>query len=438
MRAVTAIIVGAGHRAQVYANFAEIAPDQLRIVGVADPNADRRQALAVRFGFDETMCFESAEALARNGRLADAVINGTMDEFHVSTSIPLLKVGYDILLEKPMAIHEKEMNQLYQAAKTYKNRVMICHVLRYANFYHQIKEQLIAGSIGEIISISATEHVDYHHTAVSYVRGKWGNKKEAKSSMLLAKCSHDIDLLIWLKGIAPAKVSSFGSDFQFDEKKKPEGAGTRCLVDCKIEPHCRYSARKHYIESDARRSFYVWSGLDSRDALTEAEQVQSLQTSNIHGRCVWDCNHDNVDHQTVMLQFVDGSNATLQMVGGAAREERTIHIVGTTGEISGRFEDNSFVLRHIDLTAPGGYTEEVIDVNALTDATAESGRHGGGDNKLVADFVKILNGSKPSISATTLEDSIYGHLTVFCADMAMEEERVIRLADHLPAGFDQA
>lgn len=430
MTAVTAIIVGAGHRAQVYAEYAQTAPDQLKIVGVADPDAKRRQQLAERFGFSDEMCFENAEELAARGRLADVIINGTMDQDHVATSIPLLAVGYDMLLEKPMAIDEEEMFRLYEAACRNESKVMICHVLRYANFYREIKEALLRHEIGDIISIAATEHVNYHHTAVSYVRGKWGNKHESKSSMLLAKCSHDVDLLIWLMGDTPTKVSSFGSDVQFAEHKKPLGAGKRCLVDCEIEASCRYSARKHYIESSAKRSYYVWGDSDSREQMTVEDQVLSLQTDNIHGRCVWDCNHDNVDHQTVMLQFMGGQNATLQMVGGAAKSERDIHIVGTTGEIEGLFEDESFVIRRLDHLSDTGYTEERVEVGL---DSKRSGGHGGGDHALVQDFISLIQGEAVSASLTTLEDSIYGHLAVFCADLAMEEERVIRLGERLPA-----
>ena len=130
MTAVTAIIVGAGHRAQVYAEYAQTAPDQLKIVGVADPDAKRRQQLAERFGFSDEMCFENAEELAARGRLADVIINGTMDQDHVATSIPLLAVGYDMLLEKPMAIDEEEMFRLYEAACRNESKVMICHVVR--------------------------------------------------------------------------------------------------------------------------------------------------------------------------------------------------------------------------------------------------------------------------------------------------------------------
>ena len=107
---------------------------------------------------------------------------------------------------------------------------MICHVLRYAPFYVAVKERLLAGEIGDIINIQATEHVSYHHLAVSFVRGKWGNEEKCGAPMLLAKCCHDMDLIMWLKsGVAPRQVASFGSDFQFDPAKKPGSAGKRCL-----------------------------------------------------------------------------------------------------------------------------------------------------------------------------------------------------------------
>lgn len=106
---ITAIIVGAGHRALLYSTYALENPQALKIVGVADPDPIRRRKTAEMHGFGEDMCFESAEALAERPRLADAVINGTMDTQHVKTAVPLLRRGYDMLLEKPFAVNEDEM-----------------------------------------------------------------------------------------------------------------------------------------------------------------------------------------------------------------------------------------------------------------------------------------------------------------------------------------
>ena len=109
---ITAIIVGAGHRSIVYARYAKTHPERFRIVGVADPDADRRKMVQKMFDLPDSMLFESAEALAAKGKLADAVINGTMDQQHVDTSVPLLAAGYDMLLEKPFAITEEEVRVL--------------------------------------------------------------------------------------------------------------------------------------------------------------------------------------------------------------------------------------------------------------------------------------------------------------------------------------
>ena len=103
MKPLDVVIVGAGHRSLTYASLAEKDPTAIRVVGVADPIALRREQTAKRFGFGADRCFETAEQLAAQPRFADAAINGTMDQHHVPTSLPLLEAGYDILLEKPFA-----------------------------------------------------------------------------------------------------------------------------------------------------------------------------------------------------------------------------------------------------------------------------------------------------------------------------------------------
>ena len=120
---VTAIIVGAGHRAMVYSKLALTNPELLKIVGVADPNPVRRKHCMEKFGFSEDMCFENAQELAKKGKLADTIINGTMDEQHIETSIPLLNAGYDMLLEKPFAVNEEEMRELVDCAKKNNSKV---------------------------------------------------------------------------------------------------------------------------------------------------------------------------------------------------------------------------------------------------------------------------------------------------------------------------
>ncbi|HUT24961.1 MAG TPA: hypothetical protein VM492_11510, partial [Sumerlaeia bacterium] len=138
----------------------------------------------------------------------------------------------------------------------------------------------------------------------------------------------------------------------------------------------------------------------------------------------WKMDMDIVDHQSVTIEFEDGSTATHNMVGGTARPSRAIHLIGASGEIQGVLEESRFAIRHVDLRPGREYSEEVVDLNAQGDL---GGGHGGGDERLVADFVRVLRGEKPSLSTTSLEDSVHGHLIGFCADRAMEERRVVEV-----------
>lgn len=421
---VTAVVVGAGHRSVLYASYALKHPDQLKIVGVVDPNEHRARQLAEQHGFSMDHWHRSCEELVRQGKLADAAINGTMDSLHVSTSLPLLRAGYDLLLEKPVATSAADVRRLLEVARQYKRTVMVCHVLRYAPFYMEIRKRVAAGEVGEILSIRTTEHVSFHHMATAFIRGKWASQQQCESSMLMSKCSHDMDVLMWMKsGAAPQWVSSFGSLMYFKPEHAPKGAGKRCLKDCRIEKTCPYSAKTMYVDR-AFWPFYAWETVEHLGALTKAQQLKSLREDNPYGRCVWHCDNDVVDHQVVSIEFTDGSTASHNMIGGTAKALRQIHIIGTHGEIEGEMETGVFHVRHADLRGKHKhkeYAEEKVNVNVSSDG------HGGGDWLLVEDFVRVLRGQQPSLSTTHLQDSIHGALVGFAADKSRVTYKAVKV-----------
>lgn len=421
---VTAVIVGAGHRAFVYSELAKTNPDLLKIVGVADPNPVRRKKAMEYFGFSEDMCFNSAQALAEKGRLADAVINGTMDEQHLETAIPLLNAGYDMLLEKPFAVCEEDMRQIVDCAKKNNSKVMICHVLRYTPFYYAIKERIVNGEIGDIINIQMTEHVSYHHLSTSYIRGKWANSDKCHTTMLLAKCCHDIDLMMWfMSETKPVSISSFGSKFQFKPENAPANAGTICMKDCPLVDECVYSTKRLYIDHPDRWSFYVWDALEGIENPTIDDKIALMKTDNPYARCIYKCDNNVVDHQSVLVNFASGATGTHNMVGGSAEPRRNIHIIGTKGEIFGNFEESKFTVLKIN-PSPDAHNEECdveeIDLRVTGDMVGAYGGHGGGDERLAEDFVKFIRGEQPSLACTSIFDSVAGHLCVYLADKSRE------------------
>ena len=425
-RQITAIILGAGNRsANVYASLALSHPERLRIVGLVDPDPVRLGLIREKYQVPQENCFADVSELVMREKFADVVINGTMDELHVQTSLPVLEKGYDLLLEKPFAVNEEEMQLLVDTANRLGRKVYICHVLRYTPFYTSIKRSLLRGDIGEIISIEMCEHVSYHHMAVSYVRGKWRSEKLCHAPMLLAKSCHDIDLMMWFVRRKPEAVASFGGEFQFGPDRKPAGAGSRCMADCPHSRECPFTAEGNYLTDPNRWAQYVWKCLEGEENVTLERKRESLRTDNPYGRCVWDFERDgNVDHQSVMVRFEGGVTGVFNMVGGSARPERNIHIIGTRGEIKGNFEDQKYILRRIAPFAPSGYEEEVISLDEQGDTTGALGGHGGGDLRLVEDFLDAICGEEASISATEINDSTISHRVVFKAMRAMVRDGI--------------
>ncbi len=423
---VTAIIVGGGHRSFTYAQLALEDPTALKIVGIADPNPDRRKKAREMFGFSEDYCFETAQQLAAVPKFADAIINGTMDHQHIETSLPLLSVGYDMLLEKPFAVNMQEMQQLLQTVKKYGNKVMICHVLRYSPFYRSVKEKIRTGVLGDIINIQTSEFVSYHHLSTSYVRGKWGNSDLCKTSMLLAKCCHDIDILMWLMGdTMPSSVSSFGSIFQFKPENAPANAGNRCLVDCPLVDTCDFSAKRIYLDHPRRWAMYVWDALEGLDhEPTMEDKANLLKGNSPYGKCIYKSGNNVVDHQSVLFNFSNGATATHNMVGGTARSTRTIHVVGTKGEMYGDFEGGSLHLQTIETESPTGYKYEDVPLDTFSEDS-----HGGGDIGLIRDFVNYIRDGIQSVECTAIENSVAGHLAVFLADKSMAENGTPQIFD---------
>ncbi len=409
------VVVGGGHRSVFYSELAVIDPTMLKVVGIADPDKNRRKMFADKFSIPEEHQFLTAEELAEYPKFADAVINGTMDHIHVDTTIPLLKAGYDVLLEKPFAINEEEARHLVKVANEYNRKVMVCFVLRYAPFYREIKKRISAGEIGDIINIQTSEYVSYHHMSTSHVRGKWNNSDRCHTSMLLAKCCHDLDIMTWMMGEdKPVSVSSFGSNIQFRPENAPENSGTRCLVDCPLVDTCLYSAKRIYLDHPDRWSFYVWDKLEHIENPTIEMKAELLKTSP-YGVCAYKSDNNVVDHQSVLVNFKSGATGTHNMIGGAARGLRKIHITGTTGEIFGNCEDGVFTVSKINPAPEHEHDDEVVDVKVGDDS------HGGGDIKLAEDFVRYVRDNEMSISCTSIETSLLGHLVVFLADKSMAE-----------------
>ncbi|MBP8954981.1 MAG: gfo/Idh/MocA family oxidoreductase, partial [Armatimonadetes bacterium] len=93
------------------------------------------------------------------------------------------------------------------------------------------------------------------------------------------------------------------------------------------------------------------------------------------------------------------------------------------GEIQGVMEEGKFVIRRPDTRAGHEFAEESVDL------AVSGAMHGGGDLRLVGDFVRVVRGEEPSISCTNVMDSVNGHLVAFAADISMLEQRMVAIQE---------
>lgn len=387
----------------------------VEIVAAAEPIRERREYFAQTYGLRPDQCFETAEEFFAHPRMAEVAFICTQDQQHYAHTMSALNKGYDILLEKPISNVPEHCLTIAQEARRLGRTVVVCHVLRYTPFYQKIKETIQSGRIGQVISLHQFEDVGWGHYAHSFVRGLWNNSDNT-SPMILAKCCHDLDIILWLIGENCRRVSSFGELTNFREENAPEGSALYCSDDCRARESCPYDAQKIYFSDQ-------WRWAQGAVALNPTdEKVENALKDGRYGRCVYHCNNNVVDHQVVNMEFDQGITASLTMCGFTSRMTREIKVMGTLGEISGDMEKNKIFIRVF------GQPDEQIDVTTLS--TDLSG-HGGGENRLLRDLFHLTEGIVPAASAlTSIDKSVQSHVMAFAAERSrLENGRMVELQE---------
>ena len=396
---VTIVAIGAGNRTNKYLEYAIRNPDRMKLVGVAELNDIRRHAVASKFGLKPEECFADYERFFENPVPADAILIGTPENMHFEPCMKAIEAGYNVLLEKPIAQSLPECCRIAEAARRKGVIVGVCHVLRYHPYFIKIKEIVDSGQLGEIISISHLAAVGLDRTTHGFVRGMW-RREEITNPMLISKCCHDIDFLLWLTEARCRKLSSFGSLRWFRAENAPKGSTPRC-IDCPLEKECPYSAVDLYYN---RRDWI--SNFDVPEGATLDEVILRQLRTGDYGRCVFRCDNDVVDHQVVSMRFAGGATATFTMSAFTAKCYRSIKVMGTMGEIEGDMDANVLYLRKF------GQPEQVLDLGTIPDRFAG---HGGGD-ALMMDYVCELIAAGGAEGLTSVDASVESHVMALAAE----------------------
>jgi hypothetical protein len=322
--------------------------------------------------------------------------------------------------------------------------------------------------------------------------GNW-RREDMTAPSLLTKCCHDMDFLLWLMASPPsplsadpphlpALITATGNLNQFRKARKPLAAGsaTNCL-SCPIESSCIYSAKTIYIDKHLNQGDVDWpvhvvvpeiediyknegkEAAEKRilDVLAEdytSETPESeVKKRAWYGRCVWECDNDVLDDQTVTMTWDDDPipitngktsngeskspangkvNGEVGMLNGRAAKTAIFHMIapteklcerrgvvyGTTGEIT---YDSETISVH----------DFVTGQTTIHNPDERGGGHSGGDDMMVENFCKAVQtvtaGEMEAEEAQKfylgcgIEEVVRSHVAVFAAEKARRERVVL-------------
>lgn len=422
--ALTVIVVGAGSRGNKYSKYATLFPDELQIVGVADPDKHAVKHLKAQHSVC-TLVWENWKELVDEGeRMADAVFLCTQDRDHVDPFRELLRLGYHILLEKPMGATLAECETILRVQQTYPDRVVqVCHVLRYLPMYQQAKKIIDSGVLGKISTVVHKEPVGHEHFAHAFVRGNWSTL-ETSCPSIVAKCCHDVDLLLHLFGTCTGKPLVLASQTVFNPSNKPPESGdAEYCTDCALRDTCVYSSKRHYEDGATPKNIKKWprkivTGQVIQDIEDFEEARSTLQTHLHHQRydkCVFSGHNTVNDAYVATWKTDDNTMVTLHMIPVsekvceretvvyAANGELRLYMGNDTGSVVEQYDFRTRkTTRHLNMT------EHKVP--------EEMPGHCGADFLNVKAFVTAARHKDTDAVLTSVAESIVSHRFAFLID----------------------
>jgi predicted dehydrogenase len=399
---VTVALIGAGDRGfYCYAPYIKANPWKVKLVAVAEIDDAKRNACGDAFDIPEHMRFKDMFELLAQPRLADALLICTSDKLHYSPAIKAMEKGYHIMMEKPMSTTLRECVMLDKAARDYDRMFILCYVLRYTEFFTTIRNIIDSGAIGDVNSIVHMENIPLIDQVHAFTRGIFRNTNIA-CPILLSHCCHDLDLISWFTGAKCKKVASFGGLTYFCEKNAPKDAPIRCLDGCPHAYTCPYYAPNYYLTEDIG-----WPTSTICTDMSIEGRLNALYEGP-YGKCVYHCDNNVCDNQTVIMEFENGVTASFSLEPFASANARTLKIMGTKGEIRANLDVNSIEITDILLGQKKQYK-----------LRPSKYKYGGGDHAIMEYFIDMVERGQ-SRGCTAMASSLESHIIAFAA----EESRI--------------
>ena len=398
MKPIRVALLGAGNRGRfAYAKYAKEHPYDMTVVAVAEPDEQKRRQMIEEHNIAPDLAAEDWRILFEKPLDVDAVIIAIQDTLHEEAIIAAIEGNYHILCEKPVVTTLEQSNQIAAMATGFSKVFVVAHVLRFSRFFNALRNLIDTGEIGRLIGIELDESVGHIHMSHSFVRGHWNNSNTS-APMILAKSCHDLDILRYLAGSECVSLSSYGDLHYFTEENMPLGATERCTDGCPHVPTCPWATQKIYLGSNIG-----WPTNVITTDLSLEGRLQALKEGP-WGRCVYRCDNNVVDHQTVQMLFDNGIVATFTMSGFTMETHRSLRLMGTMGELVGDMEQGIITIQNFS-------TRQTKTIQLET--TPEG--HSGSDELFVRDFVRLVRANITD-GETSVTQALQSHYMAFAAE----------------------
>ncbi len=378
-------IIGVGSRHAMYQDAIEKDyREHAELVAFCDLNPGRLKVAQIRSGRNGApvprgYVHAEFDAMLRETK-PDVLIVTTVDATHDDYIVRALDAGVDVATEKPMTTDAAKAQRILDACARSGKHVRVLFNYRYSPPRTQVKDLLMSGVIGEVLSVDFHWLLNTHHGA-DYFR-RWHGEKKNSGGLMVHKATHHFDLVNWWLGAMPVTVMAKGKrEFYTPEMAQRFG----------LQSH---HERCHTCPEAGKCGFFFSLARDPK--LKELYLDQESFDGYHRDRCVFHPRIDIEDTMNVIVGYDDGVTLSYSLNAFNAWEGYQIAFNGTLGRIEHSIVEQVYVSGTNTVQggiAEGGVKTRVIPLRGPAQEIAPwtgAGSHGGGD-KVMLDELFLPN-----------------------------------------------
>ena len=202
-------IVGVGHIAEDYISmFSKGLIRDARLSALTSRNRDNLERISKEYDLEETALFSSLEEMLHED-VVDAVIITAPNLYHPEMAVKLLRRGKHVLVEKPVGIRIREVEELKRESDAMPHlKAAVMFNNRSSDIYNFVRNRIVNGEMGELRRV-IWQITNQYRTYDYYNQTIWrGSYKSEGGGVLMNQAIHQLDTLLWMTGM-PEKVMAF-------------------------------------------------------------------------------------------------------------------------------------------------------------------------------------------------------------------------------------